>query len=112
MSAPAKKTKVKAPKKSESEPKIAKGITSVDLNSWFYRDDLSKWCEDKGLPKNGSKKELVKRILDHFAGKDVSAKPKGKKKAAPKKTTATKGTKRKAEEKPAEESKNKKQKTQ
>jgi len=99
MEKPDKKPAPKAPKVSKDKPKIAKGITAVDLNSWYYAKELVEWLEGKSLPSKGVKKELVKRILDHLAGKDVT-KPKEKKE---KKKAATKtkkvGTKRKASEK-------------
>jgi hypothetical protein len=112
MAKPEVKKKAKPVKPSKEKPEIKKGITSVDLNSWYYRDDLSEWCEKKGLPKNGSKKELVKRILDHLAGKDVTPKPKAKapKKTEKKEAAKGKGTKRKAESEPEEGSKAKKSK--
>jgi hypothetical protein len=114
MDKPEKKTRAKAPKVSKDKPKIAKGISAVDLNSWYYSKDLSDWLEKKKLPSKGTKKELVKRILDHLAGKDVTIKPKEKKvkkKKAPPKAKSGKGkvgrpagTKRKAAEKDAEKS--------
>jgi hypothetical protein len=100
MDKPVKKTKAKVAKVSKEKPKIAKGISAVDLNSWYYAKELSDFLEKKSLPSKGTKKELVKRIMDHLAGKDVSAKPKEKKvkkKAAAK--PKGKGTKRKAPEK-------------
>jgi len=73
-----KKTKEETP--SDRKPKIAKGINKVDLNSWYYRDDLSEWCKDHQLPHAGSKKELVKLILDNFEGKELPEKKKKEKK--------------------------------
>jgi len=100
MEKPEKKVRAKAPKVSKAKPKIVKGISAVDLNSWYYAKDLSDWLESKSLPAKGTKKELVKRILDHLAGKDVTIKPKEPKKPAKAKGTGKgKGTKRKAAEK-------------
>jgi len=92
MEKPEKKVKAKAPKVSKDKPKIAKGINAVDLNSWFYAADLADFLEKKNLPHKGTKKELVKRILDNFDGKDVTEKPKPKrkKKAAAKKKAPAK----------------------
>ena len=103
MEKPVSKKKAKEVKPSKKKPEIRKGINAVDLNSWFYSKDLSSYCEKKGIPDKGTKRELVKRILDHLDGKDVSIKPKApKKKKAPKKG---KGTKKAAGEKDAGEKK-------
>lgn len=43
------------------------------------------WCKNHKIPKSGTKKELIKRIIDHLAGKDVTTKKAKAKKVAPKK---------------------------
>jgi len=65
-------------KVSKSKPEIKKGISLVDLRSWYYRDDLMNYCKEKGLKTGGNKKDLETRILKHLSGTDEKAKPKGK----------------------------------
>jgi hypothetical protein len=75
---PKKKKKKTEEQPSESKPKIAKGISKVDLNSWYYAADLSEWCKDKDLPHHAAKKVLIKQILDHLDGKEPPKKPEKK----------------------------------
>jgi hypothetical protein len=75
---PKKKVKKVEEQPSESKPKIAKGISKVDLNSWYYAADLAEWCKDKDLPHHVAKKVLVKQILDHLDGKEPPKKPEKK----------------------------------
>jgi len=67
---------------SKTKPTIDKNTSLVDLNSWFYLADLSQWCEDKNIPHNGTKKQLIARIRTHFEGGSTAPKTK-KRKAAP-----------------------------
>jgi hypothetical protein len=82
---PKKKKKKVEEQPSESKPKIAKGISKVDLNSWYYAADLAEWCKDHDLPSKDTKKNLVKMILDHFDGKEPPKKPEKKEKPEKKK---------------------------
>jgi hypothetical protein len=116
MEKPKKRAAPKKEKPSEVKPKIKKGISTVDLNSWYYGTELADYCKEQKLPHTGAKKDLIKRILDHLDGKAPPEKKVGKRGRKPKaKTSSPKkkatGTKRKATQ-PAEEAKgNKKQKT-
>jgi len=87
---PKKKVKKVEEQPSESKPKIAKGISKVDLNSWYYAADLAEWCKDKELPHHVAKKILVKQILDHLDGKEPPKKPEKKVPAEPKKVVKKK----------------------
>jgi len=116
MEKPAKKTKKMQPKISKKKPKIAEGISSIDLNSWYNAKDLRDWLEQNSLSSKGAKRELIQRILDHLVGKDVTIQPKEKKKRAPASPRKRKRTKRNAvetkdPEESEEESPKKKQKT-
>jgi len=86
---PKKKKKKTEEQPSESKPKIAKGISKVDLNSWYYAADLAEWCKDKDLPHHATKKILIKQILDHLDGKEPPKKPE-KKEVEPKKKVVKK----------------------
>jgi len=67
MEKPKEKAKKKAPKPSATKPdKIAKGISAADLQQHFYLKDLQDYCKVQGIPTNGSKKVLIKRILEHL----------------------------------------------
>jgi len=91
-----KKTKKPPTKASENKPaSIKKGITKIDLKSWFSHTELQEWCEEN-IPdfkeKIKSRKtiaELANLIDGHFNGEPLPEK-KSKKKA--------KGTKRKSSE--------------
>eukprot|EP01126_Amoeba_proteus_P015343 TRINITY_DN168_c0_g2_i10.p1 TRINITY_DN168_c0_g2~~TRINITY_DN168_c0_g2_i10.p1 ORF type:complete len:372 (-),score=106.63 TRINITY_DN168_c0_g2_i10:81-1196(-) len=91
---PVVKKKKAPPKLSSTQPKIEKGISVIDLNSWYYRDDLVNFCSKNGLTKTGTKAALIRRILNHFQGKDEvpkSAKAKSKTgRKTPKTKTKTK----------------------
>jgi len=80
---PKKKKKKTEEQPDEFKPKIAKGISKVNLNSWYYAADLSEWCKDRDLPHNVPKKQLIKLILDHLDGKDPPKKPEKKEKTEP-----------------------------
>jgi len=80
-----KKKKKTEEQSAETKPRIAKGISSVDLNTWYYAADLAEWCKDRDLPHNMTKKILIKQILDHLDGKEPPKKPEKKVPAEPKK---------------------------
>jgi len=67
---PAKKKKTKTEKPSKKKPAIKKGITRVDLQSHFYRDELAEYCKDNGLRVQGNKKDFINRILAHVEGRE------------------------------------------
>eukprot|EP01126_Amoeba_proteus_P051687 TRINITY_DN6191_c0_g1_i4.p3 TRINITY_DN6191_c0_g1~~TRINITY_DN6191_c0_g1_i4.p3 ORF type:complete len:128 (-),score=39.51 TRINITY_DN6191_c0_g1_i4:76-459(-) len=70
---------VPKPEPSKTKPsKIAKGISLIDLNSWFLTTELIAFCEENSLSKGGSKRELAKRIYEHLEGQ-TSVKSKKKK---------------------------------
>jgi len=89
-----KKTRKPAAKASEAKPAaIKKGISKIDLKSWYGHDELQEWCE-ANIPdfkeKIKSRKtigELATLIDGHFAGKPLPEKKK-KKKAAPKRKSS------------------------
>jgi hypothetical protein len=83
--------------KSKTKPALEKGISDVDLNSWFYREDLAEYCKSNGLPFRGNKAELIREIKQHLNGGAPKKKkrkgeplkqkpPKKAKKETPKKT--------------------------
>jgi len=77
------------PKPSKHKPDVKKGISKVDLNHHYSREELSEWLKENELPVSGTKKEIIQRILDHFAGKKIvsrkrkAAAPAGGKKRSP-----------------------------
>jgi len=75
-----KKEKKPEPEKSKKKPEIKKGITEVDLQSWFNLEELTQYCQDQKIPHVGKKIIVIKRILKFLAGEDVSIKPKAPKK--------------------------------
>jgi len=83
-----KKKKQTEEQSAETKPRIAKGISRVDLNSWYYAADLAEWCKERDLPHNVAKKILIKQILDHLDGKEPPKKPE-KVPAEPKKKKKT-----------------------
>jgi len=83
-----KKKAVKTVKPSKKKPEIKNGVTKIDLNHFFYRDELFEYCKDKGLNTTGNKKEFIQRILAHVEGRPqppVKRKKKPKKKEGQKK---------------------------
>jgi len=91
-----KKAKKAAPKASETKPAaIKKGISKIDLKSWYSHAELQEWCE-KNIPefkeKIKSRKTMVElaNLIDrHFNGLGLPEKKKKKAKT---------GAKRKASE--------------
>jgi len=66
---PPKKKKAKAEKPSKKKPAIKRGITKVDLNTHFYREELFEYCKEHGLKTQGNKKDFIIRILAHVEGR-------------------------------------------
>eukprot|EP01123_Difflugia_compressa_P012731 TRINITY_DN5574_c0_g1_i1.p1 TRINITY_DN5574_c0_g1~~TRINITY_DN5574_c0_g1_i1.p1 ORF type:complete len:364 (-),score=87.81 TRINITY_DN5574_c0_g1_i1:184-1275(-) len=73
------KKKIKQEKASKKKPKIKAGITKVDLQTHFYRDELYDYCKEHDLNTSGSKKDYIARIMAHLEGRDQ---PKTNKKGA------------------------------
>jgi len=89
---PAKKKKAKTEKPSKKKPAIKKGITKVDLNSHYYRDELAEYCKDNGLRVQGNKKDFINRILAHVEGRAQPPIKGGAKKRGAKKRKAASDT--------------------
>jgi len=68
---------------SKAKPKIAKGISATDLNSWYNLVDLEDYCKEKDIPHAGTKAKIIKAILNHLAGKAPPEKKKKRKAAKP-----------------------------
>jgi len=66
-------SKVKAEKASKKKPDLKDGIKKVDLEQWYYRNELEEFCKDNGIKRGGNKREIIKRILLFFEG-DKSSK--------------------------------------
>jgi len=88
-----KKAEVQTP--SKTKPKIAKGISKIDLQHHFYREELVTYCKENGLSHSGHKSALINHITNHLEGKKPAA-------AASKKRKAPSGGK---SEKPAKKAK-------
>eukprot|EP01080_Neovahlkampfia_damariscottae_P000194 gene194-4440_t len=56
----------KEEKKEIKKVEFKKGITFQDLYDSYYTNELSDYCLKNGLKKSGSKKELIKRILNYL----------------------------------------------
>jgi hypothetical protein len=96
-----------APKPSKKKPeKISKGITKIDLNAHFNKDELVDYCKANKLPVTGNKRDLIAKILAHLEGREIPL-PKGSKKRR-KKSDSEKKTKRDRETSSAESSPKKK----
>jgi len=81
--APKKKS---APKPSKKKPeKISKGITKIDLNSHYSKEELTDFCKENKLPITGNKRDLIAKILAHLEGREIPL-PKGTKKKRKKKS--------------------------
>jgi len=78
-----KKKAAEKQKPSKTKPKIAKGITKIDLQHHFYRDDLVNYCKDNDLPHSGHKTALINAIHNHLEGKTPKPSSKSKKRKAP-----------------------------
>jgi len=87
------KTKAVKEEPSKKKPEIKKGVTRVDLQHHFYREELAQFCKDNRLPHNGTKSQLIKLTLDHLEGKTPATKkrkaPAGGKKEKPAKKART-----------------------
>eukprot|EP01120_Amphizonella_sp_Union-15-10_P013972 TRINITY_DN6604_c0_g1_i1.p1 TRINITY_DN6604_c0_g1~~TRINITY_DN6604_c0_g1_i1.p1 ORF type:complete len:345 (-),score=104.16 TRINITY_DN6604_c0_g1_i1:114-1148(-) len=97
-----KKTTVKV---SKHKPKIVKGISKEDLNSWYLKTDLEKWLQDADLNSTGNKRVLIKRIIDSLEGIETTPKREKRKAPSPKNTRNVK--KKTGEESPSTPSKEK-----
>jgi len=98
------KAKKEKDKPSTKKPEIKKGITRIDLQHHFYREELTTYCKDNKLPHNGTKSQLIRTICDHLEGKDVASKKRkaptgGKKEKPAKKAKTSKSEKSEASEK-------------
>jgi len=99
-----------APKPSKKKPeKISKGITKIDLNAHFNKDELVDYCKTNKLPVTGNKRDLIAKILAHLEGREIPL-PKGSKKRR-KKSDSEKKTKRDRETSSAESSPKKKKRS-
>jgi len=84
-----KKSKPKVVKPSKKKPDIKNGITKLDLNHYYYRDELFDYCKEHGLNTTGNKKEFIARVVAYVEGKPqppVKGKKKSKKKKNSKKS--------------------------
>jgi len=101
---PKKKVEKKVEKKSKTKPKIDKDISTVDLNSWFYLQDLVDFCKENEIDAKGSKQVLIRNIRAHFNDTKTSPKKraasKERKGPATKKAKTTKGAKATTKESP------------
>jgi len=93
--------KKKPPKPSKTKPdKIEEGITRVDLDTHFIKEELVEWCKERKLPTHGNKRDVIKVILAHVEGRPLPE-SKGKKKkrkgAKGKKSEKKKGASSKSE---------------
>jgi len=76
----AEKKKAEAPEKpSKNKPKIAKGITKIDLQHHFYREELVTYCKENHLTYSGGKTALINAIHNHLEGKTPSVASKKRK---------------------------------
>jgi len=75
------KTKKEKEEPSKKKPEIKKGVTRVDLQHHFYREELAQYCKDTKLPHNGTKSQLIRHVLDHLEGRIITTS--GKKRKAP-----------------------------
>jgi len=85
-----KKDKKEKVEPSKKKPEIKKGITKVDLQQHFYREELITYCKDNNLVTSGNKRQLIDRIINHFDGKALAGK---KRKASPSKGRPAKKSK-------------------
>eukprot|EP01012_Entosiphon_sulcatum_P040780 TRINITY_DN544_c0_g1_i1.p1 TRINITY_DN544_c0_g1~~TRINITY_DN544_c0_g1_i1.p1 ORF type:complete len:213 (-),score=49.83 TRINITY_DN544_c0_g1_i1:86-640(-) len=50
----------------KDRPKLRKGITAQELQNYYWVEELKKFLEDEKIPHTGTKKVLIKRVLDHL----------------------------------------------
>jgi len=72
------KKKAEAQTPSKTKPKIAKGITKIDMQHHFYREELVTYCKENGLSHSGHKTSLINHIMNHLEGKKPAASKKRK----------------------------------
>jgi len=89
-------------KPSAKKPEIKKGVTRIDLQHHFYREELTTYCKDNKLPYNGNKSQLIRVILDHLDGKTVATKKRKAPASGKKEKPAKKAKTSKSEEKSSE----------
>lgn len=97
----------------KNRPPLKNGITADEIQQYYWADELKEFAKKNKLKPSGTKKDLIKRIIAFFEGKDNTGgyKPKGKsKRRGAKKKKMTEPKKRKQEEKSDGEPKSKKQK--
>jgi len=47
---------------SKDKPEIKAGVSTVDLQTWYNRTELSEWLRNKQCKVSGNKKDLINRI--------------------------------------------------
>jgi len=100
------------PKPSKHKPKkIENGITKIDLQTHFTKEELVNFCKEEKITSHGNKKDVINNVLAHVEGRKLPEK-KGKKKGRKKKssTEGKKGSKRSKGESSGEAGPNKKKK--
>jgi len=106
--APKKKS---APKPSKHKPKkIEKGITKIDLQTHYTKDELVEFCKEEKVPAHGNKKDVINVVLAHVEGRPIPAFHAKGKKRRKSKTSDKKGSKRSKGESSGESSPKKKRK--
>uniref|UniRef100_A0A6B2L9P3 SAP domain-containing protein n=1 Tax=Arcella intermedia TaxID=1963864 RepID=A0A6B2L9P3_9EUKA len=100
-----KKPKPKVEKPSKHKPKIKDGISRTDLHYHYTRQELVDYCKEEGIPRDGLKREVVNRILQHLQGVDVSKKKKKRKSSTPSKKKKSASSPRKKDKDSESESK-------
>jgi len=95
------KSKKEKEEPSKKKPEIKKGVSRVDLQHHFYREELAAYCKENKLPHNATKSQLIKLVIDHLDGKTVVSKkrkaPTGGKKEKPAKKAKTTKSEEKSE---------------
>jgi len=101
------------PKPSKHKPKkIENGITKIDLQTHYTKEELVNFCKEEKITSHGNKKDVINNILAHVEGRELPSAKKGKKKGRKKKssTEGKKGSKRSKGESSGEAAPNKKKK--
>jgi len=101
------------PKPSKHKPKkIENGITKIDLQTHYTKEELVNFCKEEKITSHGNKKDVINNILAHVEGRELPSAKKGKKKGRKKKssTEGKKGSKRSKGESSGEAGPNKKKK--
>jgi len=82
-------------KPSKNKPKIESGISKIDLNQWYNKEDLEQWLKDKAkedeelkeIKISGKKSQLIDRIIKVLNGEIKESMKKGKKKRSRSRST-------------------------